>query len=201
MMPLEYRGKRKNCGGYTSTMPREWTEKEIEWLEQMIADGFSVGEIAESMGRSETIISIKKKRLTKSNRTYNSQHIDEKYTINQQFLNVIEPKTVLDLYCGTEHFYNDKNLIVTTNDLDEGIDADFHSDAFRLICSLYGEGQRFDMIDLDPFGSAYDCFDLAIKMADKGLAITLGELGHKRWKRLDFVRSHYGIESIEDFTI
>lgn len=30
--------------------------------------------------------------------------------------------------------------------------------------------------------------------------ITLGEMGHKRWKRLDYVGSHYGIQSIEDFT-
>ena len=57
------------------------------------------------------------------------------------------------------------------------------------------------MIDLDPFGSAYDCFDLAVKMAKKGLIITLGELGHKRWKRLDFVRTHYGIKTLDAFTI
>ena len=57
------------------------------------------------------------------------------------------------------------------------------------------------MIDLDPFGSAYDCFDLAIKMAQKGLVITLGELGHKRWKRLDYVAPRYDIYSLDDFTI
>ena len=60
---------------------------------------------------------------------------------------------------------------------------------------------KFDLIDLDPFGSAYDCFDLAIKMAKKGLCITLGELGHKRWKRLDFVSSHYGIDNIDNLTL
>ena len=59
---------------------------------------------------------------------------------------------------------------------------------------------KYDMIDLDPFGSAYDCFDLAIKMAKKGLCITLGEMGHKRWKRLDFVKWRYGINSLDDFT-
>lgn len=31
--------------------------------------------------------------------------------------------------------------------------------------------------------------------------MTLGELGHLRWKRLDFVRRYYGIETLEDFTI
>ena len=70
-----------------------------------------------------------------------------------------------------------------------------------MLCRMYAEGRKFDMIDLDPFGSAYDCFDLAVKMASKGLAITLGELGHKRWRRLDFVGSHYGIRTLEDFTI
>jgi hypothetical protein len=68
------------------------------------------------------------------------------------------------------------------------------------VCKLYYEGAKFDLIDIDPFGSAYDCFDLCVKMAKKGLIITLGEIGHKRWKRLDFVRSHYGIEKLEDFT-
>lgn len=56
------------------------------------------------------------------------------------------------------------------------------------------------MIDLDPFGSAYDCFDLAIKMAKKGLCITLGEMGHKRWKRLDYVKDRYDITDLDDFT-
>ena len=38
-------------------------------------------------------------------------------------------------------------------------------------------------------------------MAQKGIIITFGELGHKRWKRLDFVRRYYGIESMEEFTL
>ena len=74
-------------------------------------------------------------------------------------------------------------------------------DSLRLLCKLYAESQKFDLIDLDPFGSAYDCFDLAIKMANKGLVITLGELGHKRWKRLDYVSPRYDINTLNDFTI
>lgn len=74
-------------------------------------------------------------------------------------------------------------------------------DALACICYLYSKGATYDIVDLDPFGSAYDCFDLAIKMAKKGLVITLGELGHKRWKRLDYVSRYYGIETLEDFTI
>ena len=52
---------------------------------------------------------------------------------------------------------------------------------------------RFDLIDIDPFGSAYDCFDLSIKIAEKGLIITYGEMGHIRWKRLDYVNRIYNI--------
>ena len=44
------------------------------------------------------------------------------------------------------------------------------------------------------------CFDLAIKMSKKAIIITLGELGHKRFKRLDYVRRYYGIEKLNDFT-
>ena len=91
--------------------------------------------------------------------------------------------------------------MTTTNDLDKNIPADYHEDALKCICQLYHDGNKYDLVDLDPFGSAYDCFDLAIKMAKKGLVITLGELGHKRWKRLDYVGTHYGIERLDDFTI
>lgn len=34
----------------------------------------------------------------------------------------------------------------------------------------------------------------------KEIAITFGEIGHKRWKRLDYVSKMYGINSLDDFT-
>ena len=202
-MPEEYKGKTKGNCGYTATNPRDWTEKEIEWMKTMKQKGYSNDEIAEGMGRSKTSIAIKLKRLGKSSDTYNKGHIAEKYEMNRRFLDELKPRSILDLYCGAKSFYKSVGggYEVTTNDIDKGIEADFHEDAFRLICKLYSEGRKFDMIDLDPFGSAYDCFDLAVKMASKGLAITLGELGHKRWKRLDFVGTHYGIKTLEAFTI
>ena len=72
-------------------------------------------------------------------------------------------------------------------------------DALKLLCREYIGGKRYDLVDLDPFGSAYDCFDLACKIAKKGLCITLGEMGHKRWRRFDFIRTHYDIDCEEDF--
>lgn len=111
----------------------------------------------------------------------------------------MQPKNVLDLYCGEKDYY--APLPRYTNDKNPDIPADSHEDALKCICRLYYEGRKFDIVDLDPFGSAYDCLNLAIKMARKGLVVTFGELGHKRWKRLDFVRSHYGIDDLEDFHI
>lgn len=197
-MPDEYAGEKMTACGYTISQPRRWSDKEIEWLQEMLSKGFSVKEIAASMGRTEVSVSIKAKRLSKRDDTYNAEHVLEKYELNEEFLKEVNPRTVLDLYCGKKNFYKSYNA--TTNDSDESIPADYNMDALRCICKLYSEGKKYDLIDLDPFGSAYDCFDLAIKMARKGLVITLGELGHKRWKRLDYVRSHYGITSLEEFT-
>ena len=199
IIPNEYLGEAKKSCGYTLTTPREWTEKEIQWCQELKEKGYSAKEIAISTGRSEVSVSIKLKRLGKTKDTYNKRHVEEKYKLNDMFLEEIKPQTILDLYCGTKSFY--KSLNATTNDINPKIEADYHNDAYKQICKLYYDNKKYDLIDLDPFGSAYDCFDLAIKMAKKALVITLGELGHKRWKRLDYVKRYYGINNLEDFTI
>lgn len=198
-MPIEYMGTTHKSCGYTKTNPREWTKNEIEWVKDMLTQGYSLSEISESTGRSEASLSIKIKRLGKDERTYNREHIYEKYYYNSLFADCVKPETALDLYCGTKQFWK-QYCDCVTNDKDKAITADYNEPAERLIHKLYYDGNSFDLIDLDPFGSAYECFDLAIKMARKALVITLGELGHKRFKRLDYVSRYYGIHSLEDFT-
>ena len=199
IMPEEYRGKPLSKGNYTKTTPKKWTSQEIEWVKKLKDNGCSVSEIAESTGRSEVSVQIKLKRLGKSENKYNARHVVEKYDVNEKFLNEINPTNVLDVYTGEKDFYQNYERI--TNDKNEKIKADYHLDALQFVCLMYSQGKKFDFVDLDPFGSSYDCFDLAIKMAKKGIAITLGELGHKRWKRLDFVSSRYDISTLEEFTI
>ena len=199
-IPHDIIGKESTKTTYTRTAPREWTDGEIEWLKSMKEDGYTNAEIAESMGRSETSISIKLKRIGKTNNGYNDSHREEKYKANWEFFELIKPSIILDAYCGTESFWSKTNAKVVSNDIDPDIDADRHLPADRLIAEYYSKGYHFDLIDLDPCGSAYDCFDQSIKMAKKGIIITLGEMGHKRWKRLDFVRRYYGIEKLSDFT-
>lgn len=201
-MPKEYYSEETKKTEYTVTQPRKWSEKEIEWMQEKKKEGYSSSELAESMNRSEVSVSIKLKRLSKSDGNYNSKHLLDKYQTNRDFLETISPKTILDVFCGEKSFYRTEyeNIKTTTNDKDKKFEADYHLDALKFMCLMYQEGGSFDVVDLDPFGSAYDCFDLAIKMAKKGIIITLGELGHKRFKRLDFVGRMYGIETLEDFT-
>ena len=200
MMPDEYRGGLRHIAGGNKDVQRAWSEKEVEWLKKMIKDGYSRKEIAYSMGRTDASIQLKQKRLGKKNNTYNSHHVEEKYAVNKEFVEYVKPRKILDLYAGNS-FYKSIGCEVVTNDINKNIDADYHEDALRLICKLYSQKNSYDMIDLDPFGSAYDSFNLAIKMAKKAIVITFGELGHKRWKRYDFVREHYGICDEEDFTL
>jgi hypothetical protein len=198
-MPNEYKGKETKNGGYTINAPRAWTQEEIEWVKDLINKGYTNKEIAVSIDRSEVSTSIKIKRLSKKNTTYNRNHIDDKYKTNIEFLERINPKTIIDVYAGQDSIY--KGYEVISNDKNEQFNTDYHLDALEFMCEMYRQHQKADVIDLDPFGSAYDCFDLAIKMAKKGLVITLGELGHKRWKRLDFVSRYYGIKTLDEFNI
>lgn len=200
-LPMEYKGKETKNGGLTKNNPRKWTEKEIEWALWLKEKGFKNKDISKFLYRELVSVSIKMKRLAKKNGvTYNEPHREDKYLHNDLFLAEINPKVVLDLFSGANSYYDGKVEELYTNDIDERFNTYYSEKAEKLVCKLYYEGAKFDLIDIDPFGSAYDCFDLCIKMAKKGLVITIGEIGHKRWKRLDFVRSHYGIENLEDFT-
>jgi hypothetical protein len=201
LMPSEYKGEYTKNGGLTQFQPRKWTEKEIEWVNMLKAKGFNTKQIAECIDRDITQVSIKIKRLGKMNKTYNDPHRAEKYATNARFIIDANIDSVLDVFSGSKSAYETyvlKKLV--TNDAEVSFSADYNYDALTFCCMQYAGGNKYDLVDLDPFGSAYDCFDLAIKMAKKGLIITLGELGHKRFKRLDFVRRYYGIETLEDFT-
>lgn len=199
-MPNEYKGNNTKANKYVNSSPRRWTEKEINWCLGLKEKGYSYKEISKSVERTHTSVSIKMKRLKKKDGSYNSPHIKDKHRTNEKFIQHIKPKTLLDVYAGDKYYNKFKEIKVTTNDIDNKKDTDFNMDAHKLLCKMYLEGNTYDVVDLDPFGSAFDCFDLAIKMAKKGLIITLGEMGHKRFKRLDFVKRYYNIEKLEDFT-
>lgn len=201
MMPTAFQGKTTKNGGYTKNAPRKWTEEEIDWCISLRDKGYSTSEIAKSVGRDQVSVQIKMKRIKKGEYNYNQGHAHDKYACNEKFTKHIKPQTILDVYAGLESWYKDGKVI--SNDINPSANTTCHDDAFRFICSQYitQGADSFDLVDLDPFGSAYDSFDIAIKMARKGLVVTFGEMRHKRWKRLDFVSRYYKITTLADFTI
>lgn len=200
-MPNEYKGKLLKSGGITINQPRKWTDEEIKWCLDLKEKGYSIKNIADSIDRDLLQVQIKMKRLSKNENTYNFKHREDKYFHNELFLNEIKPVGVLDLFAGSESYYEGKVDELYTNDIEYKFNTYYNEKAEKLVCKLHYENAKFDLIDIDPFGSAYDCFDLSIKMAKKGLIITFGEMGHLRFKRIDYVQKFYNINSIEDFTI
>ena len=200
-MPEEYKGKELKKTQYVKNNPRKWTNEEIEWCMDLKNKGYTIKEIAKSIDREEISTSIKLKRLSKKDNTYNKGHIIEKYKTNEEYYKYIKPKTILDVFCGEKRFWNNiHNGIVLTNDKDTNIEADYHLDALKFLCKMFYESNKFDIVDLDPYGSCANCLELAIQLAQKGIIITIGEMGHKRFKRLDYVKRFYNIDNLEDFT-
>lgn len=197
-MPENFKGKVYKKSKYLKTAPREWTELEVAYLIEMNEMGFSSKEIAESMDRSEVSVSVKLKRLGKKNNKYEGRHSLEKREIDTRFLEQISPEKVLTLVGGTKWYEYRKPI---KNEVYCNVNSSFGESALKILAKQYVNDKEFDYIDLDTFASCYDAFDLAIKSAKKGLAITLGELGHKRFKRLDFVERYYQITSLKDFTL
>ena len=183
--------------GVIKSNPRKWTDENIKELLDLKKTK-SVKEIAAILDRTETSIRLKLKRLKKINDTYNDKHREDKYIINRLFLNEILPESILDVYAGNSYYKKTTRIKVIDNDLN-GEFTDFKLDAFDFLYNF--RKKKFDLVDLDPYGSAFDCFDLALKIAQKGLVITFGEYGHKRWRRSDYVKHRYNISCYNDFNV
>lgn len=198
--PENILGTEKKSGGYTKTNPKSWSQPEIDWVIAQKQNGYSIDEIANALGRSAVSVQIKLKRITKSDDSYNARFRELKYFANDAFAAQIAPGRVLDLFAG-ESWWKAQGFTAVTNDINEQFETDYHLPAFDLLCDLYRSGEKFDIIDVDPFGSAYECLDFAVRLATDGVVVSFGEWGHKRWKRTDFVSSRYGINSVDEFEV
>lgn len=199
-LPKEFLGREVKSGDKRKGKSREWTPQEEYWVVYLMSEGLSMIDIAKYTYREPVSVSLKLKRLAKKDKSYNDAHKEDKYLANDEFFKSDSFSSVLDLFAGEKSFWRKYPVEVVSNDLNHK-GNDYSDDALKILCYLYYTNQKFDLIDLDPFGSAYDCFDLAIKMAKKGVIITFGEIGHQRWKRTDFVSRYYGITTFEEFTM
>jgi len=187
-----------NGGAYSKR--RRWTKEELNTLNKYLDQNKTVKDIAKELKRTETSVHLKIKRLALDNATYNEKHQLQKYLANRKYLNDLKPNSVLDLYAGSKSYYINKVLNVTSNDKNKSFNTTYNLNAFDLLCKLYLDKKKYDLIDLDPYGSAIENIYLATKLATKGLIVTYGELGHIKFKRLDFVSRFYNIHTLNDFT-
>lgn len=163
--------------------------------------GKSTKAIAAELGRTTTSVALKRKRLSKgTGKSYNDPHRDEKYAANLAFLQHLKPRSVLDLYAGPVSYYRGLGYNLTTNDK-EYSGHTYNTEAHRVLGLMLYEGRKFCLVDLDPFGSAFECLELAVQVARRGLVVTFGELGHRRWRRADYTARTYRIADPNGLTL
>ena len=184
--------------GVIKSLPKKWSKEEVKILMQLKKNKKSFKEIAEQLERTEESCKRKYLRKRKEQDKYNVGHRSLKYEYNFKFLKEVNSENILDVFSGGISWYK-KNTNLNVIDNDIKVDgADFKLDAFDFLYKH--RKQKFDIVDLDPFGSAFDCFDFALDIAQKGLIITFGEMCSKRFNRKDFVESRYNIKTLQDFT-
>lgn len=185
--------------GVIKSEPKGWSDQEISKMLELKKQGLSFDDIGKIFGRTAYSCNRKYYKLMKKLDTYNDKHRDIKYEYNKQFLQKVNGETLLDAFSGGVSWWKKENTQLKVIDNDIKIDgADYKLDAFDFL--YQHRKKQFDIVDLDPFGSAYDCFDFALQIAQKGLIITFGEIVGRRFNRQDFVEHRYGINYIEDFT-
>ena len=205
IMPDEYKGNSSTAQHKDFVLKtRRWTKEEEAWAWDLCKEGYTIKEIAYSLDREHNSVSIKMKRLKKKHNEYNDKHRDDKYKYNLKYMKLFrEDVSILDVFCGVDMFYNSHGYLnVVTNDKNTSIKSMYNLDADKMLDLAIEEGWKFDIVDLDPFGASISYLEKALKIAEYGLVMTLGELGHKRFKRLDFIGKYYSnITSVDDITI
>lgn len=139
------------------------------------------------------------RRRIKSNTYIDQQQV--KYDADNAFAKEIEAETILDVYAGDSRKYVALKKKVITNDIDQKCNTDYHLPADRFLAQMYGEARNIDLVDLDPYGSCWDCLPLAIKLARKGLIVSYGDFSNWRYKRWEIIQHQIGCkpESIEQY--
>lgn len=191
-MTPSYADEVKARGYLTLTVPKKWSQQEIN----MLLSNASSREIAQKTNRTLASVSLKRKRIKMAQGFgYNSAHVKEKYEMNEMFLRRFKVDvSVADLYAGPTSWYRGRVGTLFENDKKHGGRA-----ADVVLKEM--QTSSFDIVDIDPFGSAFECYENAARVAKKGLIVTYGEMGHLRFKRLDFVRKNHGITTLDGFTV
>ena len=182
-------------------MRQNWTKEEDRLMLQMYEEKFTPFAIAERLGRSESAIKTRIVKVGQKNNTYNIDHIQEKYEINNDFFEEILPKTILDPFSGFNRYwysnFSDRADLIIDNDIDKKIESMLHTTALEVLKLMESLNKKFDLVDIDPYGSPSLYIDLGIKLSKKGLILTFGDLKKMRnypIQNKDYIRNNYGLD-------
>jgi len=154
--------------------------------------------------------------LMKSTYSYNLKHVDSKYSDNDEFVEFINPKSILDLFAGTCYYekYKKNGIEVVQNDINgkdndmlKSYNFDYTIDADKLLGKFIYENKKFDIVDIDPFSSPIIYVQNAIKIAKKGIIVTFGDFSMLKLPKMNklslkmYINRVYGVRSITDLSI
>ena len=91
------------------------------------SEGFTIQNLEETFGKDKEKIKKLLKKYRKDINEYNSDHVYEKYELNERFFDKINPKTILDAFCGVSRYwateYSDVASVIS-NDIDPNAKPD-----------------------------------------------------------------------------
>ncbi len=190
---------------YTKTIPRKWSKHEEDCLKEHINNQITYSELLKKLNnRSKQSIYRKLTRFKLTLLQYNKNNVDEKIRTDKDFFDILNAKcyniNVLDAFSGNNKKYKLWGAKkVFTNDKNKKYETTFNKDSYKLLCQLNSKGDnQFDLVDIDPFGTCFDCWELAIRLAKCGVVITHGEIRQIiRFKRKDLCQRYFNKTSIE----
>ena len=175
------------------------TDKQKLEIIDLKKEGFTYEHIAKKFNYSIGYIKQVISRYKKDKNLYNEDHRKIKYELNKEFFKEIKPKSILDLFCGENRFWDStygKRCKVISNDSLESKNAKpdpgMTLKANLLLQAYSSVNYKFDLIDIDPYGSPISCLENGIKLAKKGLIVTFGD--YKNFKRYsNKYRNHFKV--------
>ena len=188
-------------------------EEKIKEVYRLKKEGFSLHHISNKLNIKIDVVKNYIVLYKKKENSYNLDHVGDKYELNDEFFQIIKPKSILDAFCGRRRFWADYqkdgcNVVSNDSMQDENACPDnlMTLPANQLLEVYKLAGTKFDIVDIDPYGSPVDYLKAATTIAEKGLIITFGEFKSIRHRFKNrgqkYFKEKYGItKSFEDITI
>lgn len=192
-----------------------WGEESEKNILAYRAQGLTHIQIAEKLGSTLSAVKHKIRRLQQSQNLDKFKHSEEKRAFALDVLADFKPKRILETHAGfggMTEFYNALGKTVSI-DIDRARVEHLKSlllvnvtelagDSEREIYGLIHRKERFQIVDIDPYGMPSRLFPMAIELVDDGyLFLTLPQLGCTQINKItiEHYRAVYGIDiSLEE---